>query len=46
MLRFLQEFSEAVFLGIAMKLLLDGCSVLLGLTTNQTRVPAQKVYNF
>ena len=45
-LRFLQEFSEAVFLGIAMKLLLDGCSVLLGLTTNQTRVPAQKVYNF
>ena len=44
-LGFLQEFSEAVFLGIAMKSLLDGRNVLLALTTNQTKVPAQKVNN-
>jgi hypothetical protein len=45
-LGFLQEFSEAVFLGIAMKSLLDTPRVWLGQTTDQTRVPAQKVHNF
>jgi hypothetical protein len=38
MLKFLQEFMEAVFLGVALKLLLDTPSVWTGHTKNQTRV--------
>ena len=45
LLKFFQEFPEILFLGIAMKSVLDGPNVLLGQTTNHTRVPAQKVRN-
>jgi hypothetical protein len=39
-LKFLQEFTESVFLGVAMKSLLDAPNIWLGQTTNQTRMPA------
>jgi hypothetical protein len=45
-LKFIQEFPEGVFLGVALKLLLDTHSVLSGHTKNQTRVPTQEVCNF
>ena len=44
-LKFLQEFQEACFLGITLKLLLDTPSVSKGHTKNQTRVPFQEVRN-
>jgi hypothetical protein len=45
MLKFLQEFMEAVFLGLTLKLLLDTPSVWTGHTRNHTRVPTQEVRN-
>ena len=45
MLKFLHDFLEAVFLSVALKLLLDTHNVLSGHTKNQTRVPAQEVRN-
>jgi hypothetical protein len=42
--KFLQVFSKAIFLHIAMKSLLDADEVWLGQTTEQTRVPAQQVH--
>jgi hypothetical protein len=45
LLKFLLEFLEAVFLGIAQKLLVDTPSLLSGHTKDQTRVPAQEVHN-
>ena len=44
-LKFLQEFINVVFHGIALKLLLDTQSIWKGHTKNQTRVPAQEVRN-
>jgi hypothetical protein len=40
--QFLQEFLEAVFLGVAMELQLGDEEVLLG----KTRITAQKKHNF
>jgi hypothetical protein len=45
MLKFLQEFIEAVFLGLPLKLLFDIPNVWTGHTKNQIRVPAQEVRN-
>jgi hypothetical protein len=45
MLKFLQEFSEAAFLGVAMKSLPDTVSILPGLTIDLTRVSDQQVHN-
>ena len=45
MLKFLQEFSEAAFLGVAMKSLPDTASILSGLTIDLTRVSDQQVHN-
>jgi len=39
-LKCLQEFQEACFLGVSMKSLWDTAGVWLGYTTDQTRVPA------
>jgi hypothetical protein len=44
-LKFLQEFPEAIFLYVAMKLLLDADDVWSGQTTDQSSVSAQKVQN-
>jgi len=44
-LKFLHEFLEAVFLSVALKLLLDTHIILSRHTKNQTRVPAQEVRN-
>jgi hypothetical protein len=44
-LKFLQEFPKALFVGIAMKSLLDAPNIWLGQTTNQTRILDQKVFN-
>jgi hypothetical protein len=44
-LKFSQEFAEAVFLGIAMTLLIDAYNVWSGLTINQTRVLAPQFHN-
>ena len=43
--KLLEEFLEAVFLGVAMESLLNAPSVSSGQTTDQTRVTGQKVYN-
>ena len=43
MLNFLQEFPEAVFLGVTLKLLLDTPRVWTGQITDQTRVPVLMV---
>jgi hypothetical protein len=40
MLKFLQEFLEAVFLYVVIKSLLDADDVLSGQTTDETSVPA------
>ena len=45
MLKFLQEFSEAAFLGVAMKSLPDTASILSSLTIDLTRVSDQQVHN-
>jgi hypothetical protein len=44
-LKFLQDFMEAVFLGVALKLLLDTPSVWSGKTKDHTRVPAHEECN-
>jgi hypothetical protein len=44
-LKFLLEFLEAVFLSVALKLLLENHNIWSGHTKNQTRVPAQEVRN-
>jgi hypothetical protein len=44
-LKFLQEFMEAVFLGVALQLLLDTNTVWSGKTKDHTRVPDQEVCN-
>jgi len=44
-LKFLQEFPEAIFLYVAMKLLLDADDVWSGQTIDQSSVSAQKVQN-
>jgi hypothetical protein len=41
MLKFLQEFLECVFLGVALKLLLEIASVWSGHTMDKTRLPAK-----
>jgi hypothetical protein len=43
--KLLEEFLEAVFLGVAMESLLNAPSVSSGQTTDQTRVTGQKVHN-
>jgi hypothetical protein len=43
-LKFLQEFLDSVFLGVAL-ILLDTTSVWSGHSKNLTRVPAQEVHN-
>jgi hypothetical protein len=40
MLKFLHEFLEGVFLGVALKLLVDTNTVWSGKTKDHTRVPA------
>jgi len=45
MLKFLHEFPEVVFLGVALKLLLDTNTIYLGKTKDPTRVPAHEVRN-
>jgi hypothetical protein len=45
MLEYLQEFLEAVFLGVALKLQLDTPSVLSSHTKDQTRVQPQEARN-
>jgi hypothetical protein len=45
-LKFLQEFIEVVFLGVALKWLLDTNTVWLCKTKEHTRVPDQEVCNF
>jgi hypothetical protein len=44
-LKFLQEFPEALFVGVVLKSLLDAPNIWSGQTTDQTRVLAQKVLN-
>jgi tagatose-1,6-bisphosphate aldolase non-catalytic subunit AgaZ/GatZ len=44
-LKFLEEFMEAGFLGVTQKLLLDTPSVWTGHSKNQTRVQSQEVRN-
>jgi hypothetical protein len=44
-LKFLHEFLQAVFLGVAVKLLLNTNTVWLGKTKDHTRVPDQEVRN-
>jgi len=44
-LKDLQDFPEAVFLGVAMKSLLDADEVWSGQTTDQAIVSAQQVHN-
>jgi hypothetical protein len=45
MLKFLDEFLEAVFLGVTLKLLLDTNNFWSGKTKDHTGVPAQEVHN-
>jgi hypothetical protein len=45
MLKFLLEFMEAVFLGVALKLLLYANTIWSGKTKNNTRLLAQEVRN-
>jgi hypothetical protein len=44
-LKFLQEFSKAVFLSVALKLLLDTPGIWSGHTKDQIREPAQEVHS-
>jgi hypothetical protein len=45
MLKFVQEFPEAVFLGVALQFLLGTASVWSGHTKDHTRVPTQEGRN-
>ena len=45
MLKFLLEFTTAVFLGVALIFLLDTAGVLSGKTKDHTRVLTQEVRN-
>ena len=45
MLKFIQEFMEVVFFGVALKLLLDANTAWSGKTKDHTRVRAQEVRN-
>jgi len=44
-LKFIQEFMEVVFFGVALKLLLDANTAWSGKTKDHTRVRAQEVRN-
>jgi hypothetical protein len=45
MLKYVLEFTEADFLGIANKLLPEAYDIWSGQNTDQTRVPAQQFHN-